>query len=338
MKTCVVEIKDEVNCRLVGLDLDVRKKLVTAFKYENPATKYMPAVRLGRWDGKIAYFQLGGSTFTNLLPEIIPILEKYDYDVELDDQRNYSTTFEFSLAKQDTFASTAWPAGHPAVGTPIMLRDYQVGIVNNFLTNLQCVQEIATGSGKTIMTAALSWNVQPYGRSIVIVPNKSLVTQTEKDYINLGLDVGVYFGDRKDLDKTHTICTWQSLNVLMKHTLDGSADYTIHEFIQGVVCVIVDECFDADSLVLTTTGYVPIVDICIGDQVINYDQATNQFKTDTVVKQHINLTNSLSEKMYELEFDNGAKIQVTGNHKFLTATGWCRADELSGEHEIINIT
>jgi hypothetical protein len=58
MKQCTIQIRDEVNIRLEGLDLDVRKALVTAFKYENPAARYMPAVRLGRWDGKVAYFQL----------------------------------------------------------------------------------------------------------------------------------------------------------------------------------------------------------------------------------------------------------------------------------------
>jgi superfamily II DNA or RNA helicase len=51
------------------------------------------------------------------------------------------------------------------------------------------------------MTAALSYSVQQYGRSIVIVPNKSLVVQTEFDYKNIGLDVGVYFGDRKEIGK-----------------------------------------------------------------------------------------------------------------------------------------
>jgi len=47
-------------------------------------------------------------------------------------------------------------------------------------------------------SAALSYSVQEYGRSIVIGSDKSLVTQTEEDYLNVGLDVGVYFGDRKE--------------------------------------------------------------------------------------------------------------------------------------------
>jgi hypothetical protein len=303
-----------------------------------PGARYQPAVRLGRWDGKVAYVQLGGSTYVNLLPEIIPILEQYDYDIELDDQRDYSNTFEFDAMQEHTFQDTMWPAGHPMAGEPVMLRDYQVEIVNNYLQNPQCIQEVATGAGKTLMTAALSWNVQKYGRSIVIVPNKDLVRQTEKDYINLGLDVGVYFGDRKELGKTHTICTWQSLNVLMKNTKNGTDDCTIQEFLTDVVCVIVDECFSADSRVLTPTGYVPIRDIKSGDKVINYSETTKEFKIDIVVKQHVNLTKSSSEKMYELEFDNGNKILVTGNHKFLTDTGWVRADELTNAHEIINKT
>jgi superfamily II DNA or RNA helicase len=256
MKQCTVVIRDEVNIKIEGLDLDCRKALVNAFKYENPAARYLPAVRLGRWDGKIAYFQLGGSTYVNLLPEIMPILDKFDYSPVLDDQREYTTTFDFAAVSENHYSHVLWPRTHPAAGQPMVLRDYQVEIINKFLTNPQCIQEVATGAGKTIITAALSDAVSAYGRSIVIVPNKSLVTQTEQDYINMGLDVGVYFGDRKEYNRQHTICTWQSLNNMMKLTKTGEAEITIHEFIQDVVCVIVDEVHmaKADALKTLLTG------------------------------------------------------------------------------------
>lgn len=77
-----------------------------------------------------------------------------------------------------------------------------------------------------------------------------MVTQTEADYINLGLDVGVYFGDRKELGRTHTICTWQSLNVLEKRFRDGLSDSGLHDFAEGVVCVMVDEVHQAKADVL----------------------------------------------------------------------------------------
>jgi hypothetical protein len=176
MKTATITIRDEVNIKIEGLELDARRSLVNAFKYDVPGARYLPAVRLGRWDGKVSYFQLGGSTYVNLLPDIIPILEKFNYDIELDDQRDYLTTFEFEQVTEQTFSHIVWGKGHPLEGQPMELRDYQVEIINNFLTNPQCIQEIATGAGKTVITAALSNAVAPYGRSIVIVPNKSLVT------------------------------------------------------------------------------------------------------------------------------------------------------------------
>lgn len=336
MKKVVIEIRDEVNCRLNGLELTDRRALVKKFEYEIPGARYLPSVRLGRWNGKVSYFALGGSTYINLLPDIIPYLDSAGYDVELSDLREYSNSVQFTSISQDTFSSVVWPKGHPMAGQPIMLRDYQVDIVNNFLGNPQCLQEIATGAGKTLITAALSWSCQEMGRTLVIVPNKSLVAQTEVDYKNLGLDVGVYFGDRKEWGKTHTICTWQSLNVLLKNTKDGTAEASIVDFIDGVVCVIVDECFDGNTKVLTPTGYVPIRNLSTGDKVINYSEKTKEFKIDTVVKQHKNLTKSLNEKMYEMTFDTGATIKVTGNHKFFTSRGWIRADELTENDEILS--
>ena len=256
MRQARLIIRDEVNVKIEGLELDVRRALVNKFKYDVPYARYLPAVRLGRWDGKVAYFQLGGSTYLNLLPDIIPVLEEYHYDIELDDQREYQTTFDFAPVNKDSYQHIKWPTGHPQAGHAMELRDYQVQVVNDFLANPQCLQEVATGAGKTIMTAALSDAVTPYGRSIVIVPNKSLVTQTEKDYVNMELDVGVYFGDRKEFGRQHTICTWQSLNNLLKNTKSGEADITIGEFIEGVVCVIVDEVHmaKADALKTLLTG------------------------------------------------------------------------------------
>ena len=249
-------IRDEVNFKIEGLDLSDRTALVKKFKYEIPGARYQPSVRLGRWDGKVAFFQLGGSSYINLLPDILPFLEQRNYDIEIDDLRDYRTQFTFDQFTEDTFIDIMWPKGHPQAGEPIQFRDYQVEIINNFLQNPQSIQEIATGAGKTIITAALSKSVEPYGRSIIIVPNKSLVTQTEADYKNLGLDVGVYFGDRKEFGRTHTICTWQSLNMLLKNTQAGTAEVSIGEFIEDVVLVMVDEVHmaKADALKTLLTG------------------------------------------------------------------------------------
>jgi superfamily II DNA or RNA helicase len=78
------------------------------------------------------------------------------------------------------------------------------------------------------------------------------VEQTEEDFINCKLDVGVYYGDRKDLNKTHTICTWQSLNVLDKKTKNTTDEevLTLAELLDGVATVMVDEVHMAKAEVL----------------------------------------------------------------------------------------
>ena len=334
MATCKITIIDEVNCKISGLDLDVRKALNKKFKYEDPTARFRPSYKLGRWDGAVSFFGIGGTTYMYMLGPILEYLESKNYYIEVEDLRN-SEHLEFDKVTSDFWGDQTWPVGHRFGGEKIRLRDDQVEVVNMFLENPQCIQEIATGFGKTILTATLSKICEKYGRTITIVPNKSLVEQTEEDFSNCQLDVGVYYGDRKDIGKTHTICTWQSLNLIEKYFQDGKSEMSITDFFDGVNTVMVDECFDKTSKVLTPDGYVLIEYIKSGDKVINYSENNKEFKIDTVVKQHQNLTNTATELMYELEFDTGVKIKVTGNHQFLTTVGWVRADELTSDHEII---
>tara|TARA_Y100000389_G_scaffold60048_1_gene56168 strand:+ start:1563 stop:3044 length:1482 start_codon:yes stop_codon:yes gene_type:complete len=250
--SCKLIIEDEVNIKIEGLDVDVRRKLANALKFEVPYARYMPQYKLGRWDGKVAFFSIGGTGYVNHLDTIVSILQRNKVQIVDIDDRRHPIKLDFVPVTETYWKDqgVVWPEGHPAVGEDIILRDYQVEAINNFLNNPQSLQQIATGAGKTITTATLSHISEPYGRSLVIVPNKSLVEQTEEDYINCGLDVGVYFGDRKDLGKTHTICTWQSLNILDKKTKDGSAVLSLAEFLEGVSTIIVDEVHQAKAEVL----------------------------------------------------------------------------------------
>ena len=250
MTTCRIVIQDEVNIKLEGLPVEIRRKIANRLKFEVPYARYMPQYKLGRWDGKVNFFGIGGTGYVNHLDVIQQVLLENNVEItDIDDQR-IPVDLKFNTIQEDFWGDKTWPKGHPAEGEPIRLRDYQVEVVNNFLQNPQSLQEVATGAGKTIITATLSKITEPYGRSLVIVPNKSLVTQTEEDYINCGLDVGVYFGDRKELGKTHTICTWQSLNILDKKFKDGSAVLSLAEFLEDVSTIIIDEVHQAKAEVL----------------------------------------------------------------------------------------
>lgn len=249
MATTKLIIQDEVNVKFEGLDVVTRRKLVESLEFFLPYARHTPAYKLGRWNGKLSFCDIGGRSYLNLLDTLLPIVQEQGYEIEIEDQRE-SHSFEFESVEEYSYSHITWPKGHPLAGEPIMIREHQLDVINSYLENITGINIAPTGAGKTLITAILSHKVEPYGRSIVVVPTKDLVTQTEEDYKNLGLDVGVFFGDRKEYGKTHTICTWQSLESLSKRSKEEELEVSIVDFFEGVVCVMVDEVHKAKADVL----------------------------------------------------------------------------------------
>ncbi len=333
-------IDSEVTCKFDGLDAVTRKELAAKFKYQIPGAKYMPLVKLGRWDGCKDFFTIGGFTYLNILPEVLEYLEERKHidlsSIELIDKRSHSS-FDFKLIDENYLQKYVWGEDHNNAGNPITLRDYQVSAINDFTQNTQSVQILATGAGKTIISATLAEMVDQYGRSMIIVPSKDLVKQTERYYKYLSLDVGIFYGMEKNITNRHLICTWQSLNSAVKNNPE-----TIETVLDGMTCLMVDECFSPDTKVLTPNGNVPIASLKSGDSVINFNCLSGMYKVDTVVKVHVNLRKTEQEQMLKLVFENGEgieeEIKVTENHEFLLQNGnWIKAKDLTSDHLLKNI-
>lgn len=244
--TCLLKIENEVCVKFEGLDIATRRKLVSSLEFMIPYARHTPAFKLGKWNGKVSYCDIGGRSYLNLLDKLLPIVQQCGYDIEIEDLRASTDPFQFEKVVETSYEHIKWPQGHPRAGESVILKDHQVSVINCFLENATGVQVVPTGAGKTIVCSILSHKAEKYGRSIIIVPTKDLVVQTEEDYINFGLDVGVFYGDRKEYGKTHTICTWQSLESLSKRSKrDETVD--IDKFFENVACVIVDETHKAKS-------------------------------------------------------------------------------------------
>jgi len=209
-------------------------------------------------------------------------------------------------------------------------RDYQLKTVQECLKYKRKLILSATSSGKSFSIYCIVRHLteQDY-KTLIITPSTSLVEQLYKDFESYGWEAEkychkIYSGKSKTTNLPVIISTYQSLAKMPKKYFDY------------IGAVIVDECFSGESKVLTPSGYKPIKDIQIGDEVINYNEDTKEFKTDLVVNTYKNLSKSGNEKMLKMTFDNGKIIEVTANHKFLTNLGWVRADQLTNNHEVIN--
>lgn len=320
VKKCTVVIDDEVNCRLGGVHPSDLEVLWGKFGVFVDGYRYMPAFQLRRWDGKLRFFEKTGKTFTKLLDEILPYLMAWDYEIDIDDKR---LPVKAIIDRVD--------ANFFKLDEKFQFREYQLNVINQLLEAGSGFGICATGSGKTSMCAALAYIFASNStKVIIIVPSKDLVDQTVAEFearlinINNDLTIGKYSGDEKQIDHPIVVATWQSLQ---------NAPHYMTYF----QAVIVDECFSANSKVLTANGYQEISSLKPGDAVISFDETTSSFIIDEVVKLHENLNVSSSEEMYQLEFDNGTVIEVTGNHKFMTANrGFVRADKLTSDDEIIN--
>jgi|TARA_A100001388_G_scaffold277677_1_gene270541 superfamily II DNA or RNA helicase len=355
MVSCRIIIQDEVNVKVENLPVEYRRKIANKLKFQVPYARYLPQYKLGRWDGTVAFFGIGGSGYVNHLDIIVNTLVDAGVEIaEIEDKRE-KHDLTFNTIDENYWQGKTWPKGHPAEGEPIVLRDYQVETINKFIDNPQCLQEVATGAGKTIITATLSHLCEKIGRTLVIVPNKSLVTQTEEDYVNVGLDVGVYFGDRKELGKTHTICTWQSLNILDKKTKNAEATLTLAEFLDGVQTIIIDEVHQAKADVLKKlltqnlknapirwglTGTIPkeqfefqSILASIGP-VINQISAKELQDKGVLSKCHVNVVQLLDTNVYN-SYQEELKYLVTNKERVKYLAKMCNGIKDSGNTLIL---
>lgn len=218
---CKITARDEVWCFITGLTPSHIETLSNEFAVHVDGYFFMPAYKLGRWDGKIRFFEKTGKTYIRLLDKILPYLDKWGYDIELVDNRKIfqNPVISGSITKLDK-------NGIALEGTDLdIMGDIELRPGKKFELRpyqLQCVQDAVsagsgfiiagTGAGKTSITAAISHVYGTNGYKVItIVPSSDLVDQTAEWYRLLGMDVGTYSGENKDIDHTHVVATWQAL-------------------------------------------------------------------------------------------------------------------------------
>ena len=231
MKKCNITVRDEVYCTVSGLEPQDNEFLVKKFALMVEGAVFMPLYKLGRWDGRVKFFEPTGRVYTRLLPDIMPYIEGWRYDVSLDDSRK-------PVPLIDTRITEEWFHGKEGMELKVTMRPYQVEGVNACLREGSGFVVAATASGKTWMVAALA-DVMSRNelRTIVIVPSDDLVKQTVATFRLGAIDVGTYSGETKDIYHMVVVATWQALQ---------NNPSVMKEF----NCVIVDEAHGAKAKVV----------------------------------------------------------------------------------------
>jgi DNA repair protein RadD len=204
----------------------------------------------------------------------------------------------------------------------MQLRDYQQRTLDDLYQwwmqrpNENPLVTVPTGGGKSVIIAELcrllfdTWP-EEHPRTVVLVPSKELAEQNAaklKAMLPTTLKVGYYSAalGKKEPDADVIVATI------------GSIANAAH-LLGNIKCVVIDECFTAETLIATTEGNKRIADIRVGDAVYH---AAGIGVVQAISEREVN-------SICTVRLSNGTEIRTTDNHPFFTNAGWKCAKDLA---------
>lgn len=180
------------------------------FTFYVPGYKFIPAFRNKIWDGKIRLFNSQNHhIYYGLIPYIQKFCEDRDYQFECDSTVDINE--EFSIDEANSFIDT--------LGLPFEPREYQLKAFVYAIRNKRHMILSPTASGKSLIIYLITRYLN--GKTLIIVPTISLVSQLYKDFKDYGFDSDghvhqIFSGVEKNSEKPIIISTWHSIYKLSK--------------------------------------------------------------------------------------------------------------------------
>lgn len=317
-ETVNIALRDPLNIQLQTENFEYLKALKKQFTYLVDGYYFTPAYRSGRWNGKTCLIRADNSMPYGLLTELIRVHKKKFSKISI--SVNAEVKALFKGKKLD-------------IVEDLSLKPYifQRDCIEKALRYTKGIIRSATASGKGLIIAYILKTLLENNlsdRCMIVVPNQSLVEQFYGDMEDYGVSkkwkVGRVYSKYKEWNNNIVIATWQTVK-------------NNHSKMSMYNSIVIDECVDGNTKISTPTGNKKIKDIKIGDTIISYNRKNKIFEKDHIKNIYKNSNMSDNEDMYELSFDNGVKLKITGNHKILTKRGYIRTDKLTEFDEIINL-
>lgn len=191
-------------------DIGIARELSDHLTFEVPGAKFSPKYKSRVWDGKIRLLNSRNmQCYAGLVQEVFNFCQERGYRVEIDP--DLTMTEEFSLEEAKDFATTL---GLPFQSNPHQLRAFALAVRNS-----RGILVSPTASGKSLIVYLITRYYN--ARTLIIVPNVSLVNQLASDFADYGFDSSmhvhrIHSGQDKQSDKQVVISTWQSIYELPK--------------------------------------------------------------------------------------------------------------------------
>jgi superfamily II DNA or RNA helicase len=220
----ILKIKNDYSW-LESNDVNLKVKLHQALRFRERGYYHSRLFKQGRWDGYTEFFKIKTGRFlTGLLPEVQAAIQILGRRVEIEDYREPINFAHESI--DENFLNYGEEA--------VVLRDYQVDLINQVIKHKRGVVFAPTSAGKTHIMLGILKSLPPKTPTLFLCNRKSLVEQNYQEMIKWGLeDVGRLY-DRYKEPNMITCSTIQSL-------------HKIEDLLPLFKVLIVDEIHDMTS-------------------------------------------------------------------------------------------
>lgn len=293
-------IIDHVNCHFGGLTRGQVARVIERTGIVDPSLFHTPAYKLGHIDAKESYFSEDGFSFTYSIPEVLDVLENEFKitDIELIDERDFGNIPDDLEIDEDFLIEES--------GYTLM--EHQLNLVNTALRERIGIFDAATSAGKTLVCLAISKALDPYIKTVIVVPSEQLLNQTYDDYAKSKLSVGKLNSRIPVKKREEFIATHNHLIITNKLFANCKHLFTNEKF--GIVT---DECFHpSHELLSIKDGWKPVAEVKQGELIVGYNPETRRTVVEVVQR---TVTKHFSGYLCHLSNMDRVNLLTTPNHE-----------------------
>jgi len=242
--------------------------------------RYMPAFKMGVWNGQQTYFK-NGRINLGLWKEAMKGCKEIEASFILENKEEFPLNRDITLEKVEQFCQDFFKFHKVKTKTgewiPFMPYDHQIESAYKILKNRYCMAEVATSGGKSLIISIVMFytlkHIDPKAKFLIIVPSITLVTQFYDNIIeyNWGINNLLEMREKKvesieNPDYKYTPCDVRVEEVMSERPrkFSGAQDPNVYigtyqslekwpkEFFQQFHTVVTDEAHGAKAKTITT--------------------------------------------------------------------------------------